>query len=360
MSSKPNKSLIFGTAGLAAALLLCVSIVSAKTVEEYREEVTHLREDFAALLTPVPGEDPAERERFEGEVFAEVREFVNDRDTVSVEGSEIEADNRWLLEKIDEYRASSRSDEERSAILSAIYERLGAIENKLYELQRASGEPLAKDQTKQKLSDILNGEEYRRAGDEADQSIFARFMKWLEDWFRYLFPPRETAPEPLSTPDLGALGYTLQILLYGLVIALVGYLIYRFGPRLLKRTRSNEGAEKNERVVLGEKIDAGVTTEDLFSEAEKLVREGRMREALRKGYIALLFGLGERRAIGLAKHKTNRDYLRELAASGDLHSVVSGLTVQYERHWYGSSETVEEDWRKFAGGYTEALGRKNK
>ncbi|QQS40834.1 MAG: DUF4129 domain-containing protein [Acidobacteriota bacterium] len=348
------------SAVIVATVFLCAQAGFAKTVEEYREEVTHLREDFAALLSPSPNEDPAEFERFENEVFAEVREFVSERDAVSFAGSEIEADNRWLLEKIDEYRAGSKTEQERAAILSAVYERLGAIENKLYEIQRARGEPTAKDQNKQKLSEILSGEEYRRAGDDSQQSIFARFMKWLEEWFRYLFPPRETAPQPLNTPDLGALGYTLQILLYGIVIVLVGYLIYRFGPRLLNRKRSGESTSKKDRVVLGEKIDAGVTTEDLFSEAERLVREGRMREALRKGYIALLFGLGERRAIGLAKHKTNRDYLRELAASAELHSVVSGLTVQYERHWYGSSEAADEDWQKFAGGYSEALGRKRR
>lgn len=355
-----NKCLYLKTAFLAAALILFASAGFGKTVEEYREEVTHLREDFAALLNPSPDEDPAEFERFEDEVFAEVREFVSERDAVSLGGSEIEADNKWLLERIDEYRAGSKSDEERAAILSAVYERLGAIENKLYEIQRAEEEPAGKDENKRKLSEILSGEEYRRKPDEADQSIFARFMKWLEDWFRYLFPPREVTPEPLGTPNLGAFGYALQIILYVLVIALVGYLVYRFGPKLLNRRREKESASKKERVVLGERIDAGVTTEDLFSEAERLVREGRMREALRKGYIALLFGLGERKAIGLAKHKTNRDYLRELSSAGDLHGVVSGLTLQYERHWYGSSEAAEEDWREFAGGYSEALGRKRK
>ncbi|HUF03351.1 MAG TPA: DUF4129 domain-containing protein [Aridibacter sp.] len=348
------------TAILAAMLLVCVSAGLGKSVEEYREEVTHLREDFAALLTQSPDEEPAEFERFENEVFAEVREFVSERDAVSFAGSEIDADNKWLLEKIDEYRSGSKTDEERAAILAAVFERLGAIENKLYEIQRARGEPATKDENKRKLSEILSGEEYRRSADKTDQSIFARFMKWLEDWFRYLFPPREVPPQPLGIPNLGAFGYVLQFLLYGLVIFLVGYLIYRFGPKLLNRRRDSERAKKKERVVLGEKIDAGVTTEDLFSEAERLVREGRMREALRKGYIALLFGLGERKAIGLAKHKTNRDYLRELTSAADLHKVVSGLTVQYERHWYGSAEAAEDDWLEFAGGYSEAIGRKRR
>lgn len=344
---------------VAAVFVLVAAItLDAKTVTEYREEVAHLREDFEALLEPPEIGEDEEFARFETEVFEEVREFASDRERIGFSGTEIEADNSWLTEKLNEYKAGSKTREEREAILAAIHERLGAIENKLYEIERAEGSAAPKDQNKQKLSEILSGEEYRRGPEDNEQSIFSRFMQWLEEWFRQLFPPQEAQQPRLDSPNIGALGFILQVTLYVAIALVIGFLLYKFGPKLLKRRKEAGKADRKERVVLGEKIEAGATTEELFSEAERLVNEGRVREALRKGYIALLFGLGEKKAIGLAKHKTNRDYLNELRKRTDVHDIVSGLTSQYERHWYGASEAAEEDWLEFAGGYSEALGRK--
>ncbi|REJ77465.1 MAG: DUF4129 domain-containing protein [Acidobacteria bacterium] len=357
MLSKPIRS-AFAAAALTTLLVSFAGQANAKTISEYREEVAHLRYDFEELLGS--DGDVEGREEFEGEVFAEVREFVNDPDTVSFGGSDLTAGNSWLLEKINEYASGSKTEEQRTTILNAIYERLGAIENKILEYEGAVADGTAKDETKRRLAEILKGEEFRKATEEADESAFAAVWKWLEEWFRYLFPPRENAPTPMRGPDLTPVGFVLQILLYAAVVLVVAYLLWRFGPKVLKRVKESRNEPKRDRVVLGEKIEAGVTTQDLFLEAERLVAEGRFRDGLRKGYIALLFGLGERKVVGLAKHKTNRDYLKDLEKHGDLKQTVTGLTAQYERHWYGSVEAGEDDWAEFSGGYSKALGRRTK
>ena len=102
------------------------------------------------------------------------------------------------------------------------------------------------------------------------------------------------------------------MIFYGLIIALVGFLIYKLAPLLMKKIRNRDKNKKKERIILGEKLSADETSENLFSEAENLAREGNLRAAIRKGYIALLFELSERKIVGLAKHKTNRDYLRDV------------------------------------------------
>jgi hypothetical protein len=351
-------------AALAAVVLLTTAVfaagVRAAALADYKEEVSHLRMDFDRLLFPEEELTGLEIMKLEDEVLAEAKEFAEKTVTVDVDGVEITSDNTWLREKVTEYLAGdrgygSKGYEERRRIFSSIYERLGAIEAKLDELEAARAALTTKDANKRKLSEILKREEYRGPSENTDQSLAARVMKWISDMLQKLFPPRNTAPPRLEPSGLPTIAYALQIVLYGIVIALIGFLIYKFAPLLLKRGPKKGADDPRERVVLGEKIAADATTDELFSEAEKLAREGRLREALRKGYIALLFGLGERKMIGLAKHKTNRDYLKEIAQRGDLHNVVTRLTLTYERHWYGSEEANAEDWAAFQGEYARAV-----
>src|SRR5437773_1315268 len=133
---------------------------------------------------------------------------------------------------------------------------------------------------------------------------FREFMEWLANIF-----PRSSIPT--ETPSgLQPLSVILQFVIYGLVIALVGFLIYRFGPLLMERFRNRERKEIESRVILGERIDASTSATDLFAEAENLARQRDLRGAIRKGYVALLCELADRKVIGLARHKTNRDYPR--------------------------------------------------
>ena len=83
-----------------------------------------------------------------------------------------------------------------------------------------------------------------------------------------------------------------------------------------------------------------------------------MRGAIRKGYIALLCELSERKIIGLSQHKTNRDYLKDVRKQNELYKNMSGLTNNYERHWYGFDSAEETDWEEFRNGYRKAVGSK--
>jgi len=344
-----------------AAVLLTVLLtvpVDARTLVEYAQEVSHLREDFAVLIGNATGNADEDAERFEGEVFEEVREFSADKDPILFNGTEFTPKNGWFLERLNELTAGSKAPDERINVLYAIYERLGALEGKIIELQEAKEGAPSKDENKRALSEILSREEFSKKPDAGDESLAARILKQLEEWFRYLFPQREPASLPASRPD--AFVYVIQLAVYAAAAAVVLFLLIRILPGFLKRRRRARKGKKEGRVVLGEKIGPDKTVEDLFAEAEALAGEGRLREGLRKAYIALLFGLGEKRIIGLAKHKTNRDYLNDMKKTRDLHSIVTGLTVQFERHWYGTVETGSEDWERFAEGYKEAIGTAGK
>ena len=48
-------------------------------------------------------------------------------------------------------------------------------------------------------------------------------------------------------------------------------------------------------MILGEHVSADESAHDLLAEAERLAGEGRLREAIRKGYIAVLCDLADRK-----------------------------------------------------------------
>jgi len=112
---------------------------------------------------------------------------------------------------------------------------------------------------------------------------------------------------------------------------------------------------KEPRIVLGERLDPDATATDLLAEAEALARQGDLRAAIRKAYIALLVELGDRKLISLAHHKTNRDYLTAVKKVPPLHSIMTGLTLSFERHWYGFAQATQTDWLEFRNGYKSAL-----
>jgi len=109
------------------------------------------------------------------------------------------------------------------------------------------------------------------------------------------------------------------------------------------------------RIVLGETLSPDQTAADLFSEAESLAHAGDLRAAIRKGYIALLCELGDRKLISLAQHKTNRDYLNSVRDKTRLYGSMRPLTISFENHWYGLLPAGENDWHDFRNGYQQAL-----
>jgi hypothetical protein len=148
------------------------------------------------------------------------------------------------------------------------------------------------------------------------------------------------------------------MILYVLVLGVIAFLIRRFLPLFVKSFQSRQKKEKQDRVILGERLAENENAQNLFNEAENLARAGNLRGAIRKGYIALLCELSDRKIIGLSRHKTNRDYLRDVSKQHELYQNMSGLTLNFERHWYGFEDASEKDWEEFRNGYKSAVSSK--
>ncbi len=337
--------------------LISPAALFCKDLAQYRGEIANAKVLTEELILPDDEEmSPAEFKEYERRKIAQIRAALPPVETIEWQGSTVETDNRWLGEKLDQYEREAQNGAKHAAILMEIVERIGAIEQELDGLEKPS--PAAsnrtKDEDKQKLAEILRRQEYQKP-DEKQESFFARTWRKFMEWLREKFPHPDL-PEAPSTDGFQSLSFVLQMLLYAAILSAIGFLIYRFAPSLAQKFKGRERRKKSERVILGERIAADETAENLFSEAERLARAGDLRGAVRKGYIALLCELADRKIIGLARHKTNRDYLRDVRpARADLYENVRGLTADFERHWYGLNAVEEKDWEEFRNEYRKTI-----
>lgn len=339
----------------AAILLMLPNFINAETLAQYKKNVNQVKKEFVSLMMPVEDVSDEETDKIREDVFAGAMKLLPAEQRIESAGTTFEVSNKWIIEKIEEYKLNEKTAEDKQLILTSVYERLEAIELKLDEFEKPVNAENSKDAEKRKLNEILSREEFEKAKPE-DESLLQKIWYWFVEWIKKFFQKQDSKPLPMS--NFGSIAYFMQILLIALVVAVIGFLIYKFAPFLIKRLREREKKEKTkEKIILGEKLAADATPENLLSEAEKLAREGHLREAIRKGYISLLFELSERKLIGLAKHKTNRDYLRSVRTKLELYKNMNGLTQNYERHWYGFEDADETDWEDFKIDYKKVLSK---
>lgn len=337
---------------LFAAAFLPVR-ASGKSLAEYRKNVETAQKSIIELLYP-NDEDRADKNypEFERKTLNEIRAKLPVTEKIEWQATETETSNLWLSDKLDQYEREAKNTTQREAILTDISERLAAIERKIKELENPAALARTKDEDKQKLAEILRREEYQKPS-KNEESLFQKIYRQLVEWLAKMFPrPNLSESNPGSFESIS---FVLQLVLYALVLGVIGFLIYRFAPFLFERFQNRQKKEKRERVILGERLAADETAQNLFDEAEKLARDGNLRGAIRKGYIAFLCELADRKIIGLSRHKTNRDYLRDVRGKSALYENMNGLTSDFERHWYGFETANEADWEEFRNNYRRAV-----
>jgi len=353
---KQNAFRFAGTVLAAGLFCLLFSPLNcfAETLAEYRAGIqsaakytAELRDYVDDVLTD-GGKDAA----YERETIARIRQSLPAAEKVEGDGFSVETGNQWLEAKLKSFEEETGDWTKRRQFLTEIGERLTALEKKIGELETPALANRSKDEDKRTLAEILRRAEYQKPEQQQD-SWFERVQKSIRDWFNQKFPQPDV-PQG-AEKGLQSLSFGLQVLVYALVLGFIAFLIYRFAPFLAGRFRRREKEDKGERVILGEKLAADEDAQTLFDEAEALARRGNLRAAIRKGYIALLCELSDRKIIGLAQHKTNRDYLRDVRKKDALYRDMNGLTTSFERHWYGFETADEGDWQKFKEDYQKAV-----
>lgn len=336
---------------ICAVVIGVVVAARASTLEDYQHRL-EIAEQKLDELTATDDGSLASAERIH-RLVAATENAVPRSENIDLRGTSIVTDNGWLWDGLAAFEAD-HVQSDRDDVLDQLKSRLGSVRKAVAELVGATAGNRAKDEDRRKLAEILEREEYRLP-ERNDESLFRRWSRAILEWLSRMFPQVSLPSQDAS--GVGAFSMILQIILYVLLASGIGFLLYRFVPRILGRSRSDKSGFSGDRVILGERIGRNLSSRDIFNEAESLAREGQLRQAIRKGYIALLCELNDRRVIALAQHKTNRDYLRDLRSRKDLIDDVGSMTGEFERHWYGYDPTLIDDWTRFRELYLESVNR---
>ena len=337
---------------LVVILLMTVISCSAASLDDYQNRLGNAKKYVSQLLEFVAESENGSRDYDgENETIGALLKVLPDSEKIESSGGSVETANQWMSQGLREFQNEPDSTK-RALILTGINERLDAILKATDELRAAVASGRSKDEDKQKLAEILKREEYQKA-EVKEESLFQKWYRKFMEWLESVFP--HPAISPNAPSGVGSFQTIIQVVIFALVIGLVGFLIYRFAPFFARHFGLKTKKDKKDRVILGERISADESANDLFSEAERLAREGNLRGAIRKGYIALLCELSDRKVIGLARHKTNRDYLRDVRKRDDLFENMTGLTTNFERNWYGLRPAETQDWEDFRTRYRQTI-----
>jgi hypothetical protein len=230
------------------------------------------------------------------------------------------------------------------------------------------------------LDEVLARPEYawrlpRAKTPESERGVIAKFfesifdwikraMRWLgrmiEKFFDWLF---DRGTSGRAARGGGALADAVNLLLGAIVVLLVGALAW-FLWRWWQRSRApaaTVAAPVVTPVLEREDLTADQLPEDEWMRlAREMMARGDVRQALRALFLGSLAALGARGLLVLARHKSNRDYERELARRGDTVAPVAGLFGNnrrlFECVWYGHHAPADDEVRRFEANVRELRG----
>jgi hypothetical protein len=345
-----NLSFRFPLLAALPLILFWASASLAIPLSEYRQRVQKAIDVLHPLTEKEESQTAAQRAAFVAASVRAARETLPRTDKVEWNGSSFNVDNSWLDDELKNFEKLDDTDPGRAEVLARITERLLGIEERLQEIEKQNSTIGAgKAEMKERLAAVLQRPEYAR--EAKGRSALGRWLQRFIEWLRRLLPQ----PKPLSPGRAFRVSRAAQIVVVVFALAVIVFALRLFVPRLARRRKAKKKVKPEARIVLGERLEPDQTAVDLLADAEGLARAGDLRGAIRKGYIALLVELGDRKIISLAQYKTNRDYLRAVREHGPLHQNMQRLTASFEVHWYGLAQASEQDWIAFRTDYREAL-----
>lgn len=179
------------------------------------------------------------------------------------------------------------------------------------------------------------------------QRWFERVLRRFIDWIR---------SDERPSSDRGAWSFTSAA--QPAVWILLAVAAVWLAVLIIRRRRSRSGAVLAQAVaarpdLTQEDVSAELLPEDGWLQmARELMDRGELRLALRASYLAGLAHLGHRELLLLARHKSNRDYDRELRRRArtqpDLVASFGDSLHTFERSWYGDHEVTRETLGDFS------------
>ncbi|HXF42100.1 MAG TPA: DUF4129 domain-containing protein [Pyrinomonadaceae bacterium] len=353
MKHRRLKRLIIAVINLQILLLLSLSSKAAgdssAEIENYRTRVhkaSSLSQNFLEELEATGYALPLD------EVFIDalrdIKSLMPKQEKLKTQRGEIVIDNshvHFLADKISE----SQSAVDLMNFSSELAAHIASVESAISQI--GSHDSITPDQDKEKVAKILEQYDFKKS----EKKELTELEKTLNKLLNSLFSTHSAYSPGESR---GMMSDIAVIALALLLIFSAGFLLYRFWKGAKQDFIALDNIKSKPNSILGEAISQDQSMHSLMAEAEKLAASGDFRQAVRKAYIGLLLELANRGMLELAPHKTNRDYLRNLARIGPRGDFFKKATFDYELYWYGKSSVSISNWQNFKK-YLEDLAKGN-
>lgn len=171
-------------------------------------------------------------------------------------------------------------------------------------------------------------------------------------WFNSIFG-KKGAPPGMDALPSGPSTLPTRILLLALGGSIIGVIVFicfrRFAPRSPPMAASVAAAEAQAPDIADENVKADDLPEhEWLRLMEQLRLSGEDRLAMRAQFLALLSLLARKGWLTFARHKSNRDYQREVALKSKRKPRVAESfkesCLRFDRVWYGLHAVSDEDW----------------
>lgn len=337
LKTSPQKTL----ASVILCCLITASSVAAVPLANYESRIEQARRAIDQIIKE---ENPSDKK------ILALKILIPREEEVQFDGRVVRVENAWLHNEIDGLLKFD-DDEKRLELLNGIAGRLNSLQESVRQSQRAASSDRSEENAR--LKTILARSEYRL--DEEKESYISRFLRGLQNAIgRFLMKLLlRSNSQTAGKPGLGSL---IIFRLFLLLVVLGGALFgaFQLAKHMHFKRRLKEAKEARE--VLGEELDADITSAELMAKAAELAKEGDYRTAIRRAYIALLLDLELRSRLSLHPSRTNRDYLDALRSQYDIFPAFSTMTGTFEVTWYGQRGATEEEFRGFISNYDKAVG----
>ena len=185
-----------------------------------------------------------------------------------------------------------------------------------------------------------------------------KIAKWIGDayeWLRKVFerkPKDKDESKSKGKIDWTAAARWTLIVLIAMLVGILGVLLWRW-----RKGRTSEVAIAQPVAAVPDLNEEGVTADQLPEDgwlrlASELMEKGDLRLALLASHLAGLAHLGHRELIRLARHKSNRDYDRELRrrarGNASLLDAFDDNLEAFERSWYGEHAVTRDSLGSFS------------
>lgn len=158
--------------------------------------------------------------------------------------------------------------------------------------------------------------------------------------------------KPSAAGNTGQFDWTagMDVVLYAVLAAAVAFLLYQ-GFRVWRSGRRLTVVTTEALPVVPDLRDENVAADQLPEDgwlgmARDLAARGELRLALRALYLASLAGLARREFVTIARHKSNRDYSREVErrarALPEVQGAFGEIVRSFDAAWYGTHAVTPE------------------